>query len=227
MGIATTQDFYAHGLTAEMCAAKPRSIVAVSPAADTLTIPSHGMPEDTPFRFESNGALPAPLVAGRVYYVLPVADADDLIQVRETAGGPAVDITDEGDANATPSVLVQTKAILQRVLDAASARMVEDMSAHRGPVSRADCPEHVIAAICHEAAPDFIITAGLQRAGFADPQIAARAANAREQRARYRAGRPVDGLRDATPAKADNAAVTITPPGADYDFYNARCGGGL
>jgi hypothetical protein len=229
MGIATRADFFTHGLPAEAISARSRPLAAVTAATNTLTLPGHGLAAGTPVRVESTGALPSPLSAGTVYYVLAVVDSDDLIQLAETSGGAAVDLTTAGDADATHSLIVQRGVIVDRVLDAVSSRYVQDLTAHSGPIARDDCPEHLIADICYEAAAEFVVSAGLQREGYADPSIQARAAQARERRARYRGGQPVHGLVDGTPDVADNASVVLLGDVdvAAQDWQNAAGGGAL
>lgn len=68
----------------------------VSTGADTITITSHGLSNNTPIAFQtqSGTALPSPLVAGTVYYVINATIND--FQVSTSSGGGAIDLTTAG-----------------------------------------------------------------------------------------------------------------------------------
>ncbi len=225
--LATREDFYAYGLGREAFAPVVRPIVAVNATANTLRLGAPAPPADTPLRLESTGTLPAPLAQETIYYALAVADADDTIQLAATGGGAPINLSDAGSADTNHSVVVQIGSLIDRQLEATSALWVEDMVAHRGPISYDDCPLHVTKGICEEVAGNITTTRGLLRPGYADPSVPGRAATAREQRARYRKGQPVYGLTDATPDTADNAAVVIESAVEANDWANEAAGGYL
>lgn len=65
-----------------------------------LTAEDHGFVAGQTVTFVGND-LPAPLVAGTVYYVLPTGLADDTFQVSATRGGAAIATTDAGSGEIT------------------------------------------------------------------------------------------------------------------------------
>lgn len=72
----------------------------VTAGTDRITENTHGMLAGDPVKFETTADdLPAPLQAGKVYYVLD-PNANDF-QVEESVGGGAVDITDQGTGTHT------------------------------------------------------------------------------------------------------------------------------
>lgn len=71
------------------------SEVAISSASPgVVTWNAHGLSDGDPIVFSTTGALPAPLVAGTLYYV--VASTTNSFSVAATAGGTAIDTTTAG-----------------------------------------------------------------------------------------------------------------------------------
>lgn len=102
-------------------------ITAVDAPSDTLTAPGHGLAADAPVTLSnSGGALPGALQA-RSYYVR--APAAETLQLAETAGGPAVDITET--AGSGQSFL----GALPADMTAAMLLLVEHFYRHRGEAS--------------------------------------------------------------------------------------------
>lgn len=72
---------------------------AVSISTNTLTAVAHGLVNGTPVRLvATSGALPIPLVAETVYYV--VGAAANTFQLAATLAGPAIDLTATGNGRA-------------------------------------------------------------------------------------------------------------------------------
>lgn len=78
------------------------SISNASPAVVTYT--AHGFAANDPVVFTTDGALPAPLAAGTVYYVKTVTSADTFT-ISATAGGAAIDTTDAGSGTHSVTAL--------------------------------------------------------------------------------------------------------------------------
>jgi hypothetical protein len=89
-------------------------------AADQIALGGHGLTTDFKITFSNvGGALPAPLTARTVYYVR-VVDADT-IEVSLTAGGAAIDITDQGTGTHTLDSVLTVNAKYQWPLQAGTA----------------------------------------------------------------------------------------------------------
>ena len=68
--------------------------------SDDTIITKQTIADDTVIKFITTGTLPAPLVAGTSYYAINADDGTDyIIQVSDTEGGSAIDITDDGDGD--------------------------------------------------------------------------------------------------------------------------------
>lgn len=75
------------------------TITNASPMVVTWT--GHGKPAGSPVQFASTGSLPAPLVAGKVYYVLAAGLATNTFEIGLTAGGAAINGTGAGSGTHT------------------------------------------------------------------------------------------------------------------------------
>lgn len=64
---------------------------------DELDVRGHGLALNDKVRLRSNVTMPAPLVAGTVYYAIPVDK--DTIRLAATANGGAIDLTAEGEGD--------------------------------------------------------------------------------------------------------------------------------
>ena len=104
-----------------------RHTVTGSAAADTLTKNSHGLANATPVMIMSSGAIPTPLVADTVYYV--VSTATNTFQLAAVSGGTAIDLTSDG----TGTIEVYTGA----ASGANPVNVFEDVTADTGWVTTA------------------------------------------------------------------------------------------
>lgn len=75
----------------------------VNAGTDTLTLTAHGLLNDAPIQFSSDGTLPAGLSSNVVYFASAVTA--DTLQVSASIGGAALDITDTGAAESTHTLL--------------------------------------------------------------------------------------------------------------------------
>jgi hypothetical protein len=66
----------------------------VNTTTDVITIINHGFLENTPIVFASTGTVPAPLVAGTIYYIKNATT--DTFQVSSTPGGGFINLTGTG-----------------------------------------------------------------------------------------------------------------------------------
>lgn len=114
-----------------------RHTVTADSGADTLTKVSHGLANATPVMIMSSGAIPAPLEADFIYYV--VNTTADTFQLASTSGGVVIDLTDAGSG----TIEVYTGAA-----DGASpVNVFEDVSAETGWTTAAGHNRVVIADI--------------------------------------------------------------------------------
>ena len=215
----TLQEKFALGLGAEAFVAASRPISAVSVAANTITLPGHGLAEDTPFRFESTGTLPAPLVPGVVYYAAQVAGSIDLMQVRAAPGGAALDFTDEGSEDGIHSIIVDPTPKILAMIEAVSGDYEQALHAHKLPLSVV--PPQLKKAVVAEVDGDLTTIVGLVRPDYQDDSVPARAANARAFRARLARGEPLRGCVDASPTVAESGATSW---GDDVAGWNSTPG---
>jgi hypothetical protein len=202
----TLQEKFALGLGAEAFVAASRPISAVSIAANTLTLPGHGLEEDAPFRLESTGTLPAPLVPGVVYYAAPVAGSIDLLQVRAAPGGAAIDLADEGSEDGIHALIADPTPKILAMIEAVSGDYEQALHAHKLPLSVV--PIHLKKAVVSEVDDELTTVVGLVRPNYRDPSIPARAAEARRFRARLQKGEPLRGAVDASPTVAESGATS-------------------
>jgi hypothetical protein len=89
------------GKSVTFSASTNKSVSAVSTTNDTLTVTGHGYVDNQAIAFISSADTPAPLQAGKIYYA-EVVDANT-IKVRDTEGGPAINLTAAGSGTITVS----------------------------------------------------------------------------------------------------------------------------
>jgi hypothetical protein len=128
-------DLYAFGLPRGSIANPGRLLASVSSSANTLTLDEHGLADDDEFRLrvEAGGTMPGGLAAGTTYFA-KVTDASQF-QARATAGGAAIDITSEGDAE---RVLVIIPLPVMSWIRWASRVVDELVPAHVVPLVKVD-----------------------------------------------------------------------------------------
>jgi hypothetical protein len=89
-GYCARADVYAFGVPRGAIPNEGRLALSVDTAADTFALGDHSFATGDPvhFRAEMGGSLPAPLVAGVVYYA--IATTDDTFQVSAAVGSGAI-----------------------------------------------------------------------------------------------------------------------------------------
>jgi hypothetical protein len=155
----TIDEFYALGARAECFLSRGRALEHVDAASGVLTLPRHGLAEDTPFRLRvvDEGVMPAPLVAGTLYYAKPVSGAEDQLRASATVGGSAITITDAGEGRV--ELVEQLQAKIEAALDHWTGIVDEETRAHAGPWST--YPRKLKWIVCALAAYDLLVTQGL------------------------------------------------------------------
>lgn len=119
----TEQDAYRF-IPPGMVSLAGRLLSGVDTSADALTLNAHGLALDSPLslRAESGGSLPSPLVAGTVYYAIPLSS--DSFRVASAPGGSAINLTTAGsNIVAIPQLpwtlwIAECSAMLDQVLPA-------------------------------------------------------------------------------------------------------------
>jgi peptidoglycan hydrolase-like protein with peptidoglycan-binding domain len=89
--------------TVSVTASTDKTVSAVNTTTNELTVTGHGFVANQSIAFISSVDTPAPLKAGRVYFV-QVVDANT-IKVRDTVDAPALDITAAGSGTITASAV--------------------------------------------------------------------------------------------------------------------------
>ncbi len=95
-GYCARADVYAFGVPRGAIPHEGRLALSVDTTANTFALGDHSFATGDPvhFRAELGGSLPAPLVAGVVYYA--IATTDDTFQVSAALLGAAIDLTTAG-----------------------------------------------------------------------------------------------------------------------------------
>lgn len=226
--LATLDDFYRLGLPAAACVPQPRPIEAVNATTNRILARGHGMITGTRLKLTGHGTLPPPTTKDELYEA--VVDADpDLFALRYAEGpsaGMAVDFTSAG---ALPLMyLADPRPIIEAEIAAASSLVRDHLTGHSDVEA---APETVVKTTCTVAAYNFVFVRALAGPSFNDvlkEQLRLRYEDARRELARWLAGRPVAGLVDATPTKAESGArakLIGVPDTANPDpWTNWGCG---
>jgi hypothetical protein len=130
VALCSPSDLYVHVPRSSV----PRNallVASVSTSANTLELDGHGFAtgDEVSFRAEAEGALPAPLVEGTVYYAIDVNEYT--FQVAATAGGSAIDLTTTGSTvlvippDPVPGAIAWAEAIVLDSLPAAVLPLTE------------------------------------------------------------------------------------------------------
>lgn len=202
---ATREDVYLCGLPRGSLSVRPRVVASVDVTTNRLEVTEHGCELDTPitFRVAGDGALAAPLTAA-VYYARPVDDTDDFLEVAATPGGPAVDLTTQGD----PMMLViRMRPMLDRLLEVFSRWVDSLLIAHTVPLT-APFPPWVTYTVAVRAAAQAARALGL---GTQADKIFDAEEKAIVDALRLAKGSP---LRDELATPASNLALGRTPAGS-------------
>lgn len=169
--------------------------------SEVLTLDQHGFALDTAlvFRAEGGGSLPGPLVAGTVYYAIPVTE--NTFQVSATPGGAAINLSTAGSR-----IIVTAARPLDPYIEAGAAEIDESLPAHAVPLE-APYPASVVNANAWLAIENALAGAG-QDVGAYKIMID----NARERLRTWVKGIPIRG---AVEPPRTGLAVTATSSGSD------------
>lgn len=186
---AARADVYKYGLPRGALGNPGRLAASSLAATSTIELIEHGFAAGDPitFRATDGGTLSAPLVAGTIYYVLPVTDST--FQVSAAALGSPITLTTDGS-----NVVVTADLPFDDLLEYYSRFVDGFLPAHAVPLP-APYPITVVAIVAELTAKRLQILSGLKSASMDEAEIAAGA-----QLKRWATGIP-----------ARDAAVTTKP----------------
>jgi hypothetical protein len=202
-GYCARADVYAFGVPRGAIPNSGRLALSVDATANAFALGDHAFETGDPvhFRAEQGGSLPAPLVAGVVYYA--IATTDDTFQVSATVGGPAIDLTTAG-----AEILVIAPLPIDQAI-AYGARVIDQaLVAHAVPLT-APYPELVVMTNAELAAGKLGHFSGGTSKSLADMIVAAQA-----RLADWARGVPVRGDNTA-PGERTNLAASLTAAAVD------------
>lgn len=210
----TEKDLYDHGMPRGSVPNPAKLIPSVLASTDTFTLDEHGFQADDAVSFRGQGAgaaMPAPLVAGVTYYVVPLVPASDYaFKVALTPSGAAVDLTSDGTNVLVIAPLPKAQAI------AWASRIVDDIA-----------PAHVVPFVLPVPEIVRMTTAEIAawklaaRSGPVSKSLSEIVDAARKRLERWGTGVPVRG-ENAPPAA--NLAASVTAPISDSQGW-AKFGG--
>jgi hypothetical protein len=189
-----------------------RVVASVNVTDNTITLDGHDLSDDLPIAFRAGptGSLPAPLVAGTVYYAEPLDDTR--FRVRASVGGAAIDLTTAGSI-----VLLLVPLDKGSAISFASRLLDNMMPAHVVPLD-ADAIPDVVRYTCAElAAWKLASMRGSASKSLTDMYTAADAVVKR-----WAKGVPVRGEPRAD--KRTNIAVSATAPYRDGSGWRRHGG---
>ena len=203
-------DLYDFGIAAGSIPNPGRRIASADASTNALTLDQHGFALNQPVRFraEASGVLPAPLVAGTEYYVIPLSES--AFSVAAAADGAAIDLTSAGSRT----------LVIGRAPTAAarewSSRLIDDM-----------LPQHIVPLVA--PFPRIIVMTCAElaafklggRVGTVSKTLTEIADAARKRLERWASGVPLRGEDAPEPA---GLAVSASVPYADPRGWN-RFGG--
>jgi hypothetical protein len=204
--LATINDLFVHGLPATAAVPPPRTIELVDIGSGRILTKGHGLVTGDQVKFEGQGTLPVPLVASTLYTVT-VVDLD-LFTVSVT--GASVTLTDSGTKPF--EWRIDPRPVYEKALLAASWDVQNHATAH-GDLT--EVTPQVVRIVCILAAYAIAFTnrlrlpitkeflENLQRL-HDDAWITLRA---------WEKGKPIAGIKDATPTIAEAAAIAGGPIG--------------
>lgn len=154
-------DLYAFGLPRGSIPHPGRLAGAVSISANTVELDVHGFAQNdlVSFRAEAGGALPAPLVVGTDYYVIPVTEST--FQVATASGGVAVDLTTAGSRFVViaPLPVAATIAAISSLIDDMLPGHVVPLTAPYPEIVRLTAAELVSQRLGLRGGPEVVDTA--------------------------------------------------------------------
>lgn len=201
MAYCQIADLYAYGLQRGAFSNPGRLAQTANAASNTITLDQHGfsLNDLITLRVEGGGVLPAPLVAGVGYYVIPVGES--AFSLAATFGGGAIDLTTAGSR-----MIVTIPVSRQAAIDWATALIDDLLPAHIVPLSAPINPSVVMT--CAELA----IGKLMQITGSGSKSIGDMVDAARKRLERWSAGVPLRGANVPPPA---NVAASATVPFLD------------
>jgi hypothetical protein len=202
-GYCARADVYAFGVPRGAIPNEGRLALSVDTAADTFALGDHSFATGDPvhFRAEMGGSLPAPLVAGVVYYA--IATTDDTFQVSAAVGSGAINLTTAGS-----EILVIAPLPIDQAISYGARVIDQALVAHGVPL---DAPYHELVVMTNAelAAGKLGYFSGGTSKSLADMIVTAQA-----RLAEWAKGVQLRGLNTA-PEERTNMAVTLTAPACD------------
>lgn len=191
---ATRQDVYRYGLPRGALGNPGRLAASATAANDWIELQEHGfvLGDALTVRAADGGSLPAPLVAGVVYYAIPLTDST--FQVSATPTGGPIAFTTDG-----VSVIVGADLPIDQLLERYSRFADGFIPAHVVPLP-APYPVTVVAVVAELTAHRLQILSGMSSESMVSIE-----ASAAKQLERWAATLPV---RDATNAAPANLAIS-------------------
>lgn len=193
----SASDLYTFGLPHGALVNPGRLIAEVSTSANTLTLDVHGfaLNDRVSFRADVGGSMPAPLVAGTLYYAIPLTEST--FSVSATSGGAAIDITTAGQYVFASVPLSIAEAI------AYGRELIHDMlPAHLVPI---EAPIPPIIRMTNAELAIWKITTGRGTSKTLGEMVD----TARKRLERWAKGIPLRG--DNVPPPANTAVISTAP----------------
>jgi len=209
---ATLDDFFRLGVPPAACVPQPRPLEAIDQLASRILAKGHGMRTGDIVKLDGAGTPPSPLTKTE-RYAAAVVDTDlfGLVYVDGPSAGVAVVFTTAGTL---PLMYrVDPRPAIEAELTAASSEVRDNLTGHSDVE---EGPDVVKKVTCTLAAYQFVFVRSLAGPSFTDVMREAlkeRKEWADRQLAKWLAGRPVAGLIDATPTKAEGAPRTTVLDG--------------
>lgn len=206
---ATQSDVYRYGLARGTLGMPGRLCASVLASTDQFELDGHGFSTNDPVYVRAadpaaGGVLPAPLVAGTLYYAIDIDDAH--FKVSATSSGAAIDLTTDG-----ANVMVAEALPFSDVLEYYSRFVDEMLPAHAVPLTpdgTGAYPVVIVALVAELAAAKLQRLGGNMSVSVDNMEIAARA-----RLARYAAGIPVRAV--STGAHTSAAVQSTVIAGGD------------
>lgn len=198
---ATQSDVYTYGLPRGSLGNPGRLVDSALAATSAITLSEHGFANGDPIKFRvptgTNGNLPAPLVAGTIYYALDLDDST--FQVSATPNGAPITLTTDG-----VSVVVVKDLPFAQLLEYYSRFADGFLPADQVPLA-APYPVTVVGVVATLVAKRIQILSGTSSTSVEEIH-----ADAAKQLQRWAAGLPTRD--EAATQKKANLAVQVTAP---------------
>lgn len=198
---ATRRDVYRYGLPRGSLGNPGRLVASSLAVTSTIELSEHGFETDdaVTLRATEGGTLSAPLVAGTVYYVIPITDST--LRLAASPGGSTITLTSDG-----VSMMVSADLPFNDLCEYYSRFVDGFMPAHAVPLV-APYPITVVAVVAQLVAKQAQILSGVSSDAMKDTELSAKA-----QIERWATGIPA---RDAAVLnRSANLAVTNVSAGS-------------